>query len=56
MFHLEIIFILERKKRGNDTDEDWDCCKWGGGCGKVEGQGFKGTMLHVQYNIIMSWR
>lgn len=32
-----------------------DCCKWGGG-GKVEGQGFKGTMLHVQCNIIMSWR
>lgn len=28
----------------------------GGGGGKVEGQGFKGTMLHVQYNIIMSWR
>lgn len=27
-----------------------------GGGGKVEGQGFKGTMLHVQCNMIMSWR
>lgn len=50
MFHLEIIFILERKKRGNDTDEDWDCCKWGGGGAKSRDRDLK--ELCYMYNII----
>lgn len=50
MFHLEIIFILERKKRGNDTDEDWDCCKWGGGW-QSRGTGIKKELCYI-YNVI----